>query len=86
MIDAIDSVVKWFANLAGGDVLALIMIFAAGSLVISAAKNAVKVFGAVVGGLAILYLIDPSLYGSLSGTLDSFFAGIKDASWGFLVS
>lgn len=80
MVSVIDSIVQWFAKLAGGDVVALILVFAAGSLAVTAAKNAIKVLGAVVGGLAVLYLIDPSLYSTISSSLGRFVDSLRSGA------
>lgn len=55
-------VVDWFMNFTAYDAVALILVVFAVSLLFTALKAIVKIGGAAIGFLAVIYLIDPKIY------------------------
>lgn len=62
MQEILTKISSWFMSIGIDQVVALILTFLGAALALSAVKNALKLVGAVVGTLCILYFIKPDIY------------------------
>lgn len=62
MSETITNIVEQISDFVGGDITALLILFVTAYFTINTAKNAFKIAGSIIGLMAILYMLDPTIY------------------------
>lgn len=62
MSEYFGNIAQWFYSLTGAQIVSLVLIALAAGFAFTAAKAILKVAAGAIGFLAILYLVNPSVY------------------------